>query len=301
MFSKSLTEMSQRVIKPIYSGKVREIYPRDDGTLIMVATDRISAYDRIFDEPVPGKGRLLTALSAELFPKLESVIPTHFRDVLTDGSEFAGRALVVDAAEMIPVECIVRQYLVGSAWREYCQTRTVNGQRMADGLRFQERLERPLFTPSTKASVGHDEPLSPSELVNLVGRRTAQELEQAALAVFTQGAAVLSQAGLTLVDSKFEFGRVRGTLTLCDEVLTPDSSRLTRGGLDPASPPRWIDKQILRDWLAEKGFLGDGALPRLTPEIVASLLEAYRYIYESVAGKSFDEWPGSGIYLGEAN
>ncbi len=287
--------------KPIYSGKVREIYRLDDNRLMMVATDRISAYDRIFAEPVFGKGRLLTALSAEMFPRLEAVMPTHFIGVVNDSSEFRGRALIVEAAEMIPVECIVRNYLVGSAWREYHDTGTVNGVPMAAGLRFQDRLDVPLFTPSTKAAMGHDLPLSPGELVELVGAPTAQELEQAALAVFHSGEAIFAEAGLTLVDSKFEFGRVQGILTLCDEVFTPDSSRITRGELNPEMPPRWIDKQILRDWLAQRGFTGEGPLPSLGPEILASLSEAYRYIYESVSKKSFDAWPDAGVYLGEVN
>ncbi|MHB8190381.1 MAG: phosphoribosylaminoimidazolesuccinocarboxamide synthase [Ferrimicrobium sp.] len=277
-------------------GKVREQYQivGDDHDLVLVATDRISAFDVVFAEPVPDKGRLLTAISSTFFEQIGLIIPTHYRgSILSEDPLLGGRSVRVARAQMLPVECVVRGYLVGSAWREYEVNGTINGSRVESGLHFGERLATPLFTPTTKAISGHDQPLTRQGLQELVGAARAVELYEAAQAVYEAGAAIMRSVGLTLIDSKFEFGIIGGELTLCDEIFTPDSSRIVLGDPDEGERLQWLDKQILRDWLQEQGFRGEGAVPILPVPLLADIRSSYQRVFELISGTSFSKWPGS--------
>lgn len=277
----------------IASGKVREVYAiRDDPTkLLMVATDRISAYDRVFAEPVLDKGRLLSAISATAFGAIGDRFATHFVSVPTEvPTEFLGRATLVRRAEMLPVECVARGYLVGSAWEAYRSTGAVQGVALPTGLSFGDPLPQPIFTPTTKEETGHDRPLTPEELRNLHGAALAIELEELTTSVYSTLASWFGEHGLTLIDSKFEFGYIDGELILADEIATPDSSRIVRG--EPGVSPEWLDKQLLRDWLTKQGFRGDGVAPKLDEELIGRVRGAYREVFETLAGSPFDAWPG---------
>ncbi len=288
-------------MKLVATGKVRESYedPSDPTRLILVASDRISAFDHVFTQGVPGKGRLLTAISAVVFQHLEGTFPTHFIGLASGGRpEFAGRGLLVKRADMIPVECVVRGYLVGSAWDAYQKHGTVHGVRVPDGLGFGAKLPQPIFTPTTKAHVGHDLPLDDGGLASLVGGGLASKLRARSIEIFEELSSWYSAKGLTIVDTKFEFGIVGGQLTLADEVGTPDSSRIVAGSA--AAPDAWLDKQILRDWLVERGYRGDGPAPDLEVAILERLRTAYVEIYQALSGAPFSAWPGSDeLYLGK--
>ncbi len=288
-------------MKLVATGKVRESYedPSDPTRLILVASDRVSAFDHVFSQGVPGKGRLLTAISAAVFRHLEGTFPTHFLGLADGGRpEFAGRGLLVKRADMIPVECVVRGYLVGSAWDAYQKHGTVHGVRMPAGLGFGARLPRPIFTPTTKAHVGHDLPLDEGGLESLVGRELATRLRETSTGIFEELSSWYASKGLNIVDTKFEFGMVGGRLTLADEVGTPDSSRIVAGSA--AAPDAWLDKQILRDWLVARGYRGDGPAPALDGSVLEQLRSAYVEVYQALTGDSFANWPGSGeLYLGK--
>ncbi|MBI2568494.1 MAG: phosphoribosylaminoimidazolesuccinocarboxamide synthase [Candidatus Schekmanbacteria bacterium] len=227
----NLEEAGLRLFK---RGKVRDVYELDADTLLLVATDRISAFDCMLAPPIPEKGRILTEISEYWFPRLEGIVPNHVRKAKPSawpalverfGEDLAYRSLVVSRADVVPVECVVRGYLTGSAWREYREHGTVNGELLPPGLERFARLPAPLFCPTTKAHIGHDVPLSPAALVELVGADLAQRLEDAAISIFSYAQSLAEKARLVLVDTKFEFGYVNGVFTLVDEVLTPDSSR----------------------------------------------------------------------------
>ncbi|MEO7836172.1 MAG: phosphoribosylaminoimidazolesuccinocarboxamide synthase, partial [Acidimicrobiales bacterium] len=219
-------------VEHLYAGKVRDLYDAGEGLLLLVASDRISAFDVVMGEPVPDKGRVLTAMTAfwlehlaEVAPSaLVSVDPADFPE-MPSGEDIAGRAMLVRRAEMLPIECIVRGYLSGSAWKEYRQTGTMHGAPLPAGLAESERLPEPVFTPSTKAQAGHDENIGFDEAVGLVGRDVAERAREISLEAYRQGSAWAAERGIIVADTKFELGLVDGELVLCDEVLTPDSSR----------------------------------------------------------------------------
>ncbi|HVM65469.1 MAG TPA: phosphoribosylaminoimidazolesuccinocarboxamide synthase, partial [Acidimicrobiales bacterium] len=220
-----------------YSGKVRDLYETDDGLLLFVASDRLSAFDVVMAEPIPHKGRVLTAMTVFWTELLADVAPTHLVSVVdrpldVDGlvggmtpEDLVGRALLVRPAEMLPLECIVRGYVSGSAWKEYRASGTINGEAMPAGLQESDRLPVPAFTPSTKATVGHDENISFTAAVSLVGSDVAAAARDLCLAAYDRGAKWAEERGIIIADTKFELGWVDGELTICDEVLTPDSSR----------------------------------------------------------------------------
>ncbi len=215
-------------MKHLYSGKVRDLYEMADGRLLFVASDRLSAFDVVMAEPIPDKGRVLTALTVFWAELLADLAPTHLVSVVSSaefGEDLVGRALVVERAEMLPLECIVRGYLSGSAWKEYRQTGTLHGEPAPAGLRESDRLPTPLFTPSTKATVGHDENISFATAVSLVGADTAAAARDLCLAAYDRGAKWAEERGVIIADTKFELGWINGELTICDEILTPDSSR----------------------------------------------------------------------------
>ncbi|PTW91076.1 phosphoribosylaminoimidazole-succinocarboxamide synthase [Microbacteriaceae bacterium MWH-Ta3] len=273
-----------------YSGKVRDLYIPDSEsslvespTLLMVASDRVSAFDHVLEPGIPGKGALLTELSRWWFDQLAE-FPNHLADIEAP-AEVAERSMVVRTLNMLPVECVVRGYLVGSGWAEYQDSGTVCGIPLPAGLSNGDRLPAPIFTPAYKAPLGeHDENISFDQTVELVGAETAAELRDTSLAIYTRAAAIAEARGLILADTKFEFGRdrVTGQLTLCDEVLTSDSSRYwdaatySAGGMNRLES---FDKQIVRDWLAAN-WDKTGTPPVLPADIVERTAARYRQLIE---------------------
>jgi len=275
----------------VRSGKVREVYEDDSGSLLLVATDRVSAYDHVFPELVPDKGRLLTAISATAFEMLAELVPTHFLDLPTDlPPRLVGRTTRVRRLQMLPIECVVRGYLVGSAYEAYQASGQVQGVRLPEGLGFGDRLAEPIFTPTTKEEAGHDQPLTPQELADRLGGELAERLARRSLSIYARLADWFNGHGLVLLDTKFEFGLDDGDVVLADEVATPDSSRIVRAPV--TREPEWLDKQILRDWLRARGFRGDGPPPALDGAVLAALRGAYVTVYETLSGRSFADWPG---------
>lgn len=264
------------------SGKVREMYAIGEDRLLMVASDRVSAFDVVMDEPIPGKGAVLTALSRFWFQRTRDVVPNHLisddpRDVPVDVSAFIGRWLLVRRADRIDIECVVRGYLAGSAWAEYRRSGTVVGEPLPSGLLESERLERPIFTPAIKAETGHDENISRGRLASLLGEETATQLETLSIALYEVGAAHASQRGLILADTKFEFGKIDGQVTLIDELMTPDSSRYwPADGYAPGRPQPSFDKQFLRDYLDASGWNKEPPPPPLAPEVIQGTAERYQ-------------------------
>jgi phosphoribosylaminoimidazole-succinocarboxamide synthase len=284
-------------------GKVRELYDAGGGRLLMVASDRISAFDVVMAEAIPDKGRVLTAMTAYWCDEVADIVPGSLisadpaaiaAEVPGAPPDAAGRALLVRRAEMLPIECIVRGYLAGQAYSEYAAAGTIHGRPLPAGLRLADRLPEPLFTPSTKATSGHDENIGFEDAVTLVGRATAEAARELSLAVYLRAAARATEAGFVLADTKFELGWVDGVLTLCDEVVTPDSSRLwPTDQVVPGHTPPAFDKQPLRDWLEAQGWDKRPPPPPLPPEVVASTAERYRQAYERVTGRRLADWYGA--------
>ncbi len=278
----------------VHRGKVRDVYDAGGGRLLLVASDRLSAFDVVMAEPVPDKGRVLTALSAFWFDRLAAVAPHHLLEVVVGDDPWAGRAMLVRRADMLPVECIARGHLAGSAWQEYRERGTVHGITLPAGLREADALPEPLFTPSTKAAGGrHDENITFDELVDLVGGAVAEQARALTLAVFRAGAAHAAARGIIVADTKLELGWIDGRLCLCDEVLTPDSSRFWPAtGWEPGRTPPSFDKQPVRDELAASGWDRTPPPPPLSPATIAATRARYIEVYERLTGLSFDDWPG---------
>jgi phosphoribosylaminoimidazole-succinocarboxamide synthase len=278
-------------------GKVRETYAVGDDRLLLVATDRLSAFDVVFDQPIPDKGRVLTRLSAYWFGVLARLGPSHFISVdpadLPDGArspDLAGRSMLVRRATRVDAECVVRGYLAGSGWAEYRTSGLVGGHRLPSGLREAERLPEPIFTPSTKAEIGHDENITRDDLAAMVGADLARQLEERSLAAYDAGAARAEAVGLILADTKFEFGWIDGQLALIDEVLTPDSSRFWDGKLyAPGSAPASFDKQYVRDFVSASGWNKEPPAPSLPVEVIEGTSSRYVTAYERLTGRPWDE------------
>ena len=273
----------------VYSGKVRDLYA-DDGRLLFVASDRISAYDHILPTPIPDKGRILTQMSLWWFDQLD--VPNHV--ISTDvPAQVAGRAVICERLEMLPVECVVRGYLAGSGWSDYQATGEVCGIPLPEGLEESAQLPEPVFTPATKAAIGdHDENIDFEHVVKLIGADRAVEARDLSLAIYQQAHATAVKRGIILADTKFEFGlRTDGTLVLADEVLTPDSSRFwDAANWQVGSAPPSYDKQYVRDWLRlESGWdpKGDQPPPSLPDEVVARTRAKYVQAYERLTGREF--------------
>ncbi len=277
----------------VHSGKVRDVYDAGDDLLLMVTSDRISAFDVVLDEPIPDKGRVLTALTAFWLDRLADIAPSHLVRIEDEG-EHAGRAMLVKRARMLPIECIVRGYISGSAWKEYQRSGTVHGQPMPAGLQQSDRLPEPLFTPSTKADIGlHDENISVEQAVVIVGKRTADEAAAISLAAYRRAVDDAAQHGIVIADTKFELGWIDGKLSICDEVLTPDSSRFWEAAdWRPGTVPPSFDKQPVRDWLEATGWDKTPPPPALPPDVVATTSARYVEAYERLSGKSLTDWPG---------
>jgi len=288
---------------PLYSGKVRDIYAVGDDRLLMVTSDRISAFDVVMAEPIPDKGRVLTAMTAFWSEQLASVAPSHLlstdlADLPEDLREpgWEGRVMLCHKAEMLPIECIVRGYLTGSAWKEYRSAGTMHGTALPAGLLESAQLPDPVFTPSTKAPVGdHDENISFAAAAELVGAEVAEAAREISLELYRRGAEWAAERGILIADTKFELGMVDGVLTVCDEVLTPDSSRFWPADRwEPGATPPSFDKQPVRDHLDGLDWDKAPPPPPLPGEVVAATSARYVEAYERISGRRFADWPGAG-------
>ena len=280
----------------IHRGKVRDTYEVDDRHLLLVATDRLSAFDVVFGQPIPDKGAVLTRLSAWWFEQLAPLGRSHFVSAdpadLPEAArtrEMAPRSMLVRRAERVDAECVVRGYLAGSGWAEYGRTGEVCGHPLADGLREAERLPEPIFTPSTKAEVGHDENITRDQLADLVGADLARQLEERSIALYLEGARRAEAVGLILADTKFEFGWIDGELAVIDEVLTPDSSRFWDAEhYAPGQSPQSFDKQFVRDFVAASGWDKEPPAPTLPDEVIAGTQQRYIAAYERLTGRRWE-------------
>jgi phosphoribosylaminoimidazole-succinocarboxamide synthase len=275
------------------SGKVREMYDLGD-RLLMVASDRISTYDVVHPTPIPDKGKVLTGLSVFWFGRTGHIVPNHFISA-TEGvpDEARGRTIVAKKLEMLPVECVVRGYITGSGWKDYQRTGTVSGIELPPGLQESERLPTPIFTPSTKAEVGHDETIDFEQACELVGDRALmQRVREVSVALYQFAADHARERGVILADTKFELGLdEHGELTLGDEVLTPDSSRFwPADGYAPGRSQPSFDKQYVRDWASNTGWDKAPPAPAIPDDVVARTRGLYVEAYERITGESFDAW-----------
>jgi phosphoribosylaminoimidazole-succinocarboxamide synthase len=277
----------------IASGKVREIYDVGD-ELLLVASDRISTYDAVHPNPIPDKGAVLTAISTYWFEQTAEIVPNHLLSV-TDGvpDEVRGRGMVVKKLKMLPVECVVRGYITGSGWKDYQRTGAVSGLELPTGLKESEQLPEPIFTPSTKADTGHDEPIDFERAAELIGDRgLANQLRDVSIAVYRHCAEHARERGIILADTKFELGLDSdGNLILGDEVCTPDSSRFWPADAYKvgASQPSF-DKQFVRDWASSTGWDHNPPAPEIPADIVQKTREKYIEAYERITGNPFASW-----------
>jgi len=287
-------------------GKVRDLYEVDDARLLLVATDRVSAFDVVMRETIPFKGAVLTQLSAWWFAQVADIVPTHLitakaADIVRIVPKLApfqkalaGRAMLCRRATVFPIECVIRGYISGSAWKEYAKSGTLAGEPLPTGLRESDRLAEPIFSPATKAETGHDENITVSRMRQVVGEHDAAELERLTRAIFARGSAIAEDRGIIVADTKFEFGRAAdGAITLIDEVLTPDSSRFwpadayKPGGTQPS-----FDKQPLRDYLdgerRARRWNGEAPAPPLPDDVVRATSARYLEAYRRLTGESLD-------------
>jgi phosphoribosylaminoimidazole-succinocarboxamide synthase len=284
-------------LERLAAGKVRDMYAAPDGLLLVVASDRISAYDQVLPTPIPDKGRVLTALSVWWFERLSDLVPHHLVSVDDPAipAEWRGRAMLVRRLEMLPVECVARGYLTGSGLAAYRDGGAICGVPLPPGLTDGSRLPEPIFTPTTKAPVGaHDEAMTYPEVEAAIGPERAAQLRALTLAVYRRAAGIAAERGVLLADTKLEFGLdAEGVLTLGDEVLTPDSSRWWPADRwQPGRPQPSYDKQFVRDWLSAH-WDRQGEPPPLPAEIVAQTRARYVEAYERITGSSFADWPGA--------
>ena len=284
-------------LERLAAGKVRDMYAAPDGLLLVVASDRISAYDQVLPTPIPDKGRVLTALSVWWFERLSDLVPHHLVSVDDPAipAEWRGRAMLVRRLEMLPVECVARGYLTGSGLAAYRDGGAICGVPLPPGLTDGSRLPEPIFTPTTKAPVGaHDEAMTYPEVEAAIGPERAAQLRELTLAVYRRAAGIAAGRGVLLADTKLEFGLdAEGVLTLGDEVLTPDSSRWWPADRwQPGRPQPSYDKQFVRDWLSAH-WDRQGEPPPLPAEIVAQTRARYVEAYERITGSSFADWPGA--------
>jgi phosphoribosylaminoimidazole-succinocarboxamide synthase len=271
----------------VASGKVRDIYALGDERLLLVASDRISTFDVVLPTPIPDKGRVLTGLSAFWFARTRDIVPNHLVALRLDGRSLECRKL-----DMLPIECVVRGYLAGSAWRDYRETGAVCGHVLPEGLHESERLPSPIFTPATKASEGHDENIDEQQAAALCGEEVYRAARSASLALYEFGSRHAEERGIILADTKFELGLAGdGTLTLGDEALTPDSSRFwPRDGYAPGKPQPSFDKQFARDWCERTGWDKREPGPELPDDVVAGTRARYVEAFERLTGVPFDRY-----------
>jgi len=290
-----LSETHFAGLLPAARGKVRDIYDLG-GQLLIVATDRLSAFDVILPTPIPDKGRVLTQLSLFWFQLLKDVIPNHvlsaiefpppfdkFKDELT------GRSMIVRKTQPLPIECVVRGYVSGSGWKDYRTTGKICGLQLPAGLRESERLPEPIFTPATKAATGHDENISFEYAASLIGKELAEKVRGVSLELYRRAAAYAEPRGVILADTKFEFGLLNNQLIWIDEALTPDSSRFwSAAQYSPGGPQASFDKQFVRDYLERMQWPKTPPGPELPPEVVEATRGKYREAYRILAGRELD-------------
>lgn len=273
----------------LHSGKVRDVYA-DGDDLLLVTSDRVSVYDVVLPTPIPDKGAILTQLSLWWFEQLADVFPNHVLSATDVPPEWAGRAIRCRRLEMLPVEFIARGYLVGLGLREYQAHGAVSGVRLPPGLVEADRLPEPIFTPTTKATVGHDEFITFDDVVATIGAEAADQLREVTLEIYRQGAAVAAGRGIIIADTKLEFGRAPdGTLMLADELLTPDSSRFwSAADWQPGRPQHSLDKQFVRDWSSTLDWDRTPPGPPIPPEVVTATRNRYVDAYERITGNRWD-------------
>lgn len=279
---------------PVKRGKVRDVYDLGD-QLLLVATDRISAFDYVLPTGIPRKGEVLTRMSEFWFDRLH--VNHHFlsNDLSTlslpsgaDLSRLSGRSLIVRKTEVVPIECVVRGYLAGSGWKEYCRNGTVCGLTLPTGLQEGSQLPEPLFTPATKAEEGHDENISFEQMVDIVGADLSDQLRDLSLSIYSQGAKLARERGIIVADTKFEFGLLNGMILLIDEVLTPDSSRFwPESEYSPGRGQPSFDKQYVRDWLGDSGWDRNSQPPELPEDVIERTTGRYIEAFERLTGSTF--------------
>lgn len=295
--ARTISETEVPGLRLLHRGKVRDVYEIDGERLLLVATDRISAFDCVMPNQIPDKGAILTTLSEFWFRKLESVSANHL--ITTDISavpeasgveDLRGRSMVVTRTEVFPVECVVRGYLEGSGWKDYLATGEVCGHRLPPGMIQCQKLERPIFTPATKAAKGHDENIDRRRFESILGGETADELERRALSLYSASSDYAASRGLIIADTKFEFGIDKsGNILLIDEVLTPDSSRFwSAAEYEPGRAQPSFDKQFLREFLESLDWDKTPPAPELPPEIVRATAGRYREAFRLLTGHEFD-------------
>jgi phosphoribosylaminoimidazole-succinocarboxamide synthase len=292
---KVLMETQFAGLTPAARGKVRDIYDLGD-RLLIVATDRLSAFDVILPTPIPDKGRVLTQLSLFWFNQLKDVIPNHILsstdfpapfDKFTD--DLAGRSMVVRKTKPLPIECVVRGYVSGSGWKDYRATGKICGIALPAGLRESDRLPAPIFTPATKAASGHDENISLKQAASLIGNELAEKVRTVSLEIYNRAAAYAEPRGIILADTKFEFGLLNNSLIWIDEALTPDSSRFWPAAqYQPGGPQSSFDKQFVRDYLERMQWLKTPPGPELPPEVVGATRAKYREAFRILTGRELD-------------
>ena len=280
------------------SGKVRDVYRLDRGQLLFVATDRISAFDYVLATGIPYKGRVLTQISLFWFDFLKDVVLNHLvtadfqqypHEIRRYADQLQGRSMIVQQADMVPVECVVRGYISGSAWKEYKATGAVCGVALPKGLQESDRLPEPIFTPAIKATTGHDENISFDRMVAFVGDELSEQLRDLTLRIYKQAADYARARGIIITDTKFEFGRTQNGITLADEVLTPDSSRFWPvQNYQPGRPQESYDKQFVRDYLEEIRWNKLPPAPALPPEVARKTSEKYLEAYQELTGRKLD-------------
>lgn len=293
----SIVSETNLPLKAFKKGKVRDIYELND-KLLLTVTDRISAFDHVLHEPIPSKGVCLTQLSAFWFDYFKDLVPSHMitadftnfpEDLKPHQPVLEGRSMLVKKAKVFPIECIVRGYISGSAWKSYQKDGTVCGIKLPEGMKESEKFPEPLFTPSTKAETGHDENISYDKMKEIIGEEDAEKLKELSLRMYKEGSEYARKKGIIIADTKFEFGKIGDQIIVVDEVLTPDSSRFwpadeyTPGKRQPS-----FDKQYLRDYLSSTGWDKDSTPPNLPDEVVNGTKKRYQEAYEKITGSKLD-------------
>ncbi|MCK4902197.1 MAG: phosphoribosylaminoimidazolesuccinocarboxamide synthase [Thermoplasmatales archaeon] len=292
----SIVTKTDLPLKVFKKGKVRDVYETND-ELLLIVTDRISAFDFVLHEPIPKKGICLTQISKFWFDYFKDTIPSH---VISDSvSEFPGdlnkyedqlygRSMLAKKAEVIPIECIVRGYISGSAWKSYQKDGTVCGIKLPEGLKESDKFDEPLFTPSTKADEGHDINISYDKMKELIGDEDAEKIKEISMNIYKEGAKYALEKGIIIADTKFEFGKIGDEIILVDEILTPDSSRFWPAELyEPGKSQPSFDKQYVRDYLSSTGWDKNSDPPHLPDEVVLETQRKYQEAYEKITGKKF--------------
>ena len=296
----SIVTEAKLPFKVFKKGKVRDIYDIDE-MLLLIVTDRISAFDWVLPEAIPSKGICLTQLSAFWFDYFSDIVPNHMISASVDEfpSEFRdykkelfGRSMLVKKAEVIPIECIVRGYISGSAWKSYQKDQTVCGIKLPSGMKESDQFDEPLFTPSTKAETGHDENISYEEMEKIIGPDDAQKLSDLSLSIYKKAASYARKKGIIIADTKFEFGKINNEIVLVDEALTPDSSRFWPADeYQPGKSQSSFDKQFVRDYLSSTGWDKNSSPPHLPDEVVQGTKKRYLEAYEKITGRKLQVEP----------